>query len=213
MVGDRLVIKEFHTKAAREIFNNIFNSIKSKNGKFIITIAGESGSGKSEIASELSRLLEKNSVKTYIIQQDDYFVHPPRTNEKMRRMDIQHVGTGEVKLDLLETNLKTILRGDKKISKPLVIFDEDRITEETITISDIDVFIVEGTYTTILNNVDIHIFIDRTYIDTRKSRLEREREKQDDFLERILKIEHNIISQHEKMADIIVTKDYSVKKQ
>jgi uridine kinase len=211
MIGDKLVIKEFHTKAARGILEIIYNSIKSKKGKFIITIAGESGSGKSEIASELAKLLEKEATKTYIIQQDDYFVYPPKTNEKMRRKNIGHVGMGEVKLNLLEKNLKTISSGARRINKPLVIFDEDSITEETINISDIEVFIVEGTYTTILNNVDIHIFIDRTYKDTRKSRFERAREEQDDFLEKVLKIEHNIISQHKKMADIIVTKDYSVK--
>lgn len=212
MIGDELIIKEYHTRAAKGIFDIILKDIQLKRRKFVITIAGESGSGKSEIAYELSRLLTTKSITSHIIQQDDYFVYPPKTNEKMRRMGINNVGIGEVKLDLLDKNLEEIFSSKKKIHKPLVIFEEDRITEELIETVGIDVFIIEGTYTTILKNVDLHIFIDRTYIETKKIRMERAREKQDDFLERVLKIEHNIISEHKSKADIIVTKDYSVKK-
>lgn len=212
MIGDKLIIKEFHTKAAKEVLDILIETIKSKKGKFIITIAGESGSGKSEIAFELSRLLKTQSINSYIIQQDDYFVYPPKTNEEMRKINIHNVGMGEVKLDLLDKNLEMILHGSKKVYKPLVIFEEDRVTEEGINTFGIDVFIVEGTYTTILKNADIHIFIDKTYVDTKKSRSERGRETQDEFLERILKIEHGIISKQKMMADIIITRNYSVEK-
>ena len=212
MIGDKLIIKEFHTKAAKEVLDILIETIKSKKGKFIITIAGESGSGKSEIAFELSRLLKTQSINSYIIQQDDYFVYPPKTNEEMRKINIHNVGMGEVKLDLLDKNLEMILHGSKKVYKPLVIFEEDRVTEEGINTFGIDVFIVEGTYTTILKNADIHIFIDKTYMDTKKSRSERGRETQDEFLERILKIEHGIISKQKMMADIIITRNYSVEK-
>ena len=212
MIGDKLIIKEFHTKAAKEVLDILIETIKSKKGKFIITIAGESGSGKSEIAFELSRLLKTQSINSYIIQQDDYFVYPPKTNEEMRKINIHNVGMGEVKLDLLDKNLEMILHGSKKVYKPLVIFEEDRVTEKGINTFGIDVFIVEGTYTTILKNADIHIFIDKTYVDTKKSRSERGRETQDEFLERILKIEHGIISKQKMMADIIITRNYSVEK-
>lgn len=212
MIGDRLIIKKGHRKAAKGIFDIIIKDVKNKEGKLIITIGGESGSGKSEIASELIHLLSSRSLISYIIQQDDYFVFPPRTNERMRRKDIKNVGMGEVKLALLDKNLEEILSGKKNIYKPLVIFDEDRITEEVMNTEGIDVFIVEGTYTTILKNADIHIFIDRSYIDTKRTRMERAREQQDDFLERVLKIEHNIISRHKLLADIIITRNYAVKK-
>lgn len=212
MIGDKLIVKEFHTKAAKGVLDILMKTIKAKKGKFIITIAGESGSGKSEIAYELSRLLKTQSIKSYIIQQDDYFVYPPKTNEKMRKINIHNVGIGEVKLELLDKNLEEILQGSKKIHKPLVIFEEDRITEEGVDTYGIDVFIVDGTYTTVLKNADIHVFIDKTYRDTKKIRLERARETQDDFLEKVLKTEHEIISAHKSMANIIITRDYSVEK-
>jgi hypothetical protein len=70
--------------------------------------------------------------------------------------------------------------------------------------------IIEGTYTTILKNARDHVFIDRTYKDTAEARMRRAREKQDNFLEKILKIEHDIISSHKVKANIIVSKNHEV---
>ncbi len=211
MKGDKLVIQECHIKAARGLLDLLFpQKIKTKD-KFIITIAGESGSGKSEIAAVLAELLvEKRDIKSLIIQQDDYFVYPPKTNAKMRRKDIDHVGLSEVHLELLDQNLEDILKEKEEIEKPLVIFGEDRITKEIINLKEIKTVIVEGTYTTVLENVHQHIFIDRTYIDTRESRRQRAREEQDEFLDKILEIEHKIISSHKPRADIILTATYGV---
>ena len=64
----------------------------------------------------------------------------------------------------------------------------------------------------ILKNVHLCIFIDRTYIDTKESRRLRAREEQDELLEKILEIEHKIISSHKQQADIVVTNNYEVNK-
>lgn len=181
-----------------------------KNG-FIITIGGESGSGKSEIAESLSKLLSEKNVKSIIFQQDDYFVYPPKTNAQMRRKNINWVGPSEVKLALLDEDLKSIMEGKSEVEKPLVIFDEDRISKEIVKVEGIKVVIVDGTYTTILRNVHQRIFIDRVHLDTQELRRQRAREEQDEFLEKILKIEHGIISSHKSNADVIVTKEYEVR--
>lgn len=211
MKGDKLVIQEGHVKAAHGVTELLLSLIAECKSRFIITIAGESGSGKSEVAAVFARLIsEKKDIKSIIIQQDDYFVYPPRTNAQMRRKDIGHVGISEVRLDLLDENLEDIQKGKNKIEKPLVIFDENRITNETINLQGVKAVIVEGTYTTLLKNVYQRVFIDRTYVDTRKSRKQRAREEQDPFLEQILEIEHKIISSHMSKADIIVTNNYEV---
>ncbi|KPJ74543.1 hypothetical protein AMJ52_00035 [candidate division TA06 bacterium DG_78] len=211
MRGDKLVIQEHHVKAAQSIVPLLIPKILQSKDTFIVSIAGESGSGKSEIAAVLARLLrEQENMKSIIIQQDDYFVYPPKTNAEMRRKNIGHVGLSEVRLVLLEQNLSDILKGHSEIKKPLVIFDEDKITEELLHLEGTRVVIVEGTYTTLLHNVHQHIFIDRTYMETRESRNQRAREEQDQYLETILEIEHRIISLHKPQADIIVTKNYEV---
>jgi len=207
--GDRLIIEDCHKKAACQTGKLVLSRITGDTGKYVITIAGESGSGKSEIASALSDILTGQGISNSILQQDDYFVYPPKTNENMRRNNIAHVGMGEVRLDLLDRNLRDFLDGVTEIAKPLVIFEEDTITEEQINLEGIRTVIVEGTYTTTLKNVQCRVFIDRTYIDTRESRKRRARETQDNFLERVLEIEHNIISSHRIWADIIINHDYN----
>ena len=211
MRGDRIFVLGKHIRAARELMELLLPEITRSSGKFIMTIAGESGSGKSEVAEAFSGFLTKRDLKFVILQQDDYFVYPPRTNAQMRRKDIGHVGISEVQLDLLDGDLADIMAGKGEIVKPLVIFADDRITHETITLGGVRVVIVEGTYTTLLKNVQRRVFIDRTHLDTRETRKHRAREEQDEFLEKVLRIEHEIISSHKAQADIIITADYGVK--
>ena len=212
MRGDILVIQEWHRKAGRAASELVLPQIQQSTDKFTITVAGESGSGKSEIAEVIAEALNEKDIKSVVFQQDDYFVYPPKTNENTRRKDINWVGANEVHLDVMDQNLKDFKDGKSEVTKPLVIFEEDRITEETMQVGDAKVAIAEGTYTTTLNYVDCRIFIDQTYHETKKARLLRAREEQDDFLETVLKIEHKVISSHKRIADLIVTGDYEVVK-
>ena len=212
MKGDKLFIQEEHVRAARQVMSLLLPQITSTQSKFIAAIAGESGSGKSEVAAALAELLSEKGLTSIVLQQDDYFVYPPKTNAGMRQKDIRHVGLSEVRLALLDQNLEDIVAGKNEIEKPLVVFDEDRITAERVKLEEIKAVIVEGTYTTMLKNVNQRVFIDRVYVDTREARKRRSREDQDELLERILEIEHGIISSHKPQADIIITKDYEVRK-
>ena len=211
MIGDKLNIKQFHIDAARDIAKLLAEELSRADGVRVLTVAGQSGAGKSEIAYALSEKLSDHGIRCAILQQDDYFVYPPKTNAKMRRKDLSHVGTSEVKLSLIDRNLRDILDGATSIEKPLVVYEEDRVTGETMSFEGIKVVIVEGTYVTSLESAHHRIFIDRTYLDTAAARLERAREEQDDHLEQVLRVEHGIISQHKAKADIIVTRDYEVR--
>lgn len=211
MTGDtRLIDNRIH-EAARQLSQLLLPSITEKRGVFAIAIAGEPGSGKSELAVILSQYLSREGVMNLILQQDDYFYYPPQTNAALRRKDISRIGLAEVNLALLDENLHDIVEGKGEIEKPLILFQADRITEERITLDGVRVVIVEGTYTTTLHNVHKRVFIERTYHDTRDARWKRAREEKDEFLERILRIEHEIISTHKSRADIVVTRDYQVR--
>ena len=213
MRGDILIVGQNHTNAAQEIFEMLLPDIRRKGSVFLITIAGESGAGKSEIALALSNLLDKNGFSSYIIQQDDYFRYPPKTNARMREEDIRRVGPGEVRIDLINKTVASILAGEDPVEKPLVIFSEDQITTEKISFKPYSVIILEGTYTTLVDDIDARIFIDRDMDDTREDRLKRNREKQDDYLEQILLIEHEIISKHKDKADIIINREFTASKR
>lgn len=209
MIGDKIHIEPHHTNAAREIYEAVRDRIGDRRVAF--TVAGQSGAGKSEIASELARFLDGDGHKTVVFQQDDYFVYPPKTNHNERLKDIGWVGTQEVNLKLLDEHVAAFKSGRQPLlEKPLVIFDEDRITTEKTDLSPFDVLIAEGTYTSLLKNADYHVFIDRDYYDTREHRLARGRDKIDEFSDEVLKIEDRIITKHKQYADFIVRKDYTV---
>lgn len=210
MIGDKLIIKEKHRRAAEQIVEKILPRLRSSTRIYTITIAGESGSGKSETGRAVADALIRRGFHTVVLQQDDYFVRPPKTNDRTRREDVGWVGMQEVRLDLLDEHLARARTGVQRIEKPLVVYGEDRITQETVSLAGVAAVVAEGTYTTVLENVDTRVFIDLTYLETLQSRLERAREAQDDFLETVLEIEHKIIAGHRSRADYVVDKTYEV---
>jgi uridine kinase len=208
MIGDKILHGEYYRKAAREIYKGIQDKI-SLQKHFVLTIGGESGSGKTETATELIRILESNGFRAYSIQLSDYFRDPPRTNHKRRMQDIHHVGLNEVQLDLLDEHLKRIKSGDaQSVEKPLVNFDENEITSETVDFSPYHVVIVEGTYASALRFVDYRVFMSRDFQDTKEMRMERARDEEGAFLEQVLTREHGIVSAHAALCDLIIPKAF-----
>jgi len=212
MQGDTIVIEEHHRRAAEAIAPIILPVIEKTNSRYTITVAGESGSGKSEIATAIAEVLEKSGIHSIILQQDDYFVYPPKSNDQARRKDINWVGSQEVKLDLLDTNLCDFVNNKSELEKPLVIYEDDKVTDEILPTGDAKVAIAEGTYTSLLKDIDTRIFIARSYLDTLAHREKRSRHKSelDPFINKVLEIEHAIISEHRKLANIVIHKDYTV---
>lgn len=213
MKGDIIVLEEHHIHAARKIVPELIGEIKRKTTRYTITVAGESGSGKSETGQAIANVLEKHGIKSVLLAQDDYFFLPPRSNDAKRRVDPEWLGPHvEVKLDLMEQNLVDAIRGKNVIIKPLVDYDDNAIEEESINLEGIKVVIAEGTYTSLLKNVDSKIFITRNRLDTLAHRKKRNRgnEASDPFIEQILAIEHKIIAGHKHLADIVISKEYDV---
>lgn len=205
MIGDKLVITDYHRQAAATAFPPLTKKIEENGLPLAVTIAGESGCGKSETAAIVAEMCANQGYKTLILQQDDYFILPPQTNHNRRMEDISWVGMQEVRLDKLSEDIEVIKSGrGKTIRKPLVIFDENLLTEEEVDVEGIDVVIAEGTYTTTIENADFRVFINRNYKQTKKSRLARSRDPATDFLEKVLTIEHEIISKHKDLADVVI---------
>lgn len=212
MQGDKIIVEEHHLDAAKCIVPSLLPSIKRSETKFAITVAGESGSGKSETASAIADCLKNAGIAAIIFQQDDYFIHPPKSNDAVRRKDIKWVGTGEVKLQLLSSHIRAFKNGKEHIDKPLIDYSLNTIVEERFNFDNAQVAIIEGTYTSLLTDVDARIFIARDFNQTLNHRKKRNRDASelDTFTENVLKIEHDIISKHLSLADIIINHDYSV---
>jgi len=203
MIGDKLVITDYHRAAARRIYDHLEGL--GTRGPLGVSVSGESGCGKSETAHCLRELLEAGGRRCVILAQDDYFHLPPRSNHDRRLEQFDWVGPGEVRLGLLDEHVALLKSGSReRLTKPLVYFEENRIGEEILPPGPYDVVIVEGTYTALLENLDVRAFIDRDYRQTKKARLARARDPALDFLEKVLEKEHGIISAHRSRADVII---------
>ncbi len=210
MKGDVINLNDEHRKTAWKIVEPLLPEIKRTKGIYNISVAGESGAGKSILATAIAEQLENKGIKVKIFQQDDYFHLPPFSNDKRRRDSLMWVGTDEVNLSLIDQHLKAVKEGSKTIEKPLVIYPENRSTTEVFDMTGIKVCIAEGTYTSLLKNIDKRIFIDRDRLDTMEDRHKRGREVIDPFIEKVLEIEHEIIRKHKEKADIIIDKYFHV---
>lgn len=210
MRGDVILVGEEHRNAAERIVDRLIGEIEAHDRRMTMTVAGESGSGKSETGQALAEVLAARGVNAAVLQQDDYYVLPPKFNDAARRANFAWVGTTEVRLDLLDSHLEAAQNGQPSITKPLVVYAENRIEEETISLAGVDVVIAEGVYTSLCQHVDRRIFIARNRLETMKHRMTRGREEFDPFIEKVLETEHGIISQHRDIADVIITRDYDV---
>lgn len=216
MKGDKIVIGEDFRSAAHEICSLLLGSIRNKKGRYVLAIAGESGSGKSVTGQAIEEELQNHGIRSVVLGQDDYFRLPPKTNDTRRRSDPNWLGPhAEVCLDVLDRNLKECIDGKTSIKKPLVDYNENTIGEETIDLADVKVVIAEGTYTSLLKNVDTRIFITRNWLETMDARRSRNRgnEFDDPFIEGVLAIEHKIIAGHKNLADLLITQDFKVVRQ
>jgi uridine kinase len=211
MKNDKILIEEYHRRIAVKIVEALMPEIRQHSRRYVISVGGESGSGKSETAMAIVLVLETKGVKAVVLGQDDYFILPPKSNDARRREDPDWLGpAAEVRLDVLEQNIKDAINGAVMIEKPLVDYDSDCIDREQLDLKGVRVIIVEGTYTTLLKHIDTKIFIARSRLDTLAHRRKRARGKEavDPFIENVLKTEHKIIAGHKYLADYIISKDY-----
>jgi uridine kinase len=210
MRGDIILVEEEHRNAAEAIVDRLIDEVRSSERRFTMTVAGESGSGKSETAQAVAEALEARGVGAVVLQQDDYYVLPPKFNDAARRANFCWVGTTEVRLDLLDSHLQAAQEGAAEITKPLVVYAENRIDEETTSLRGVEVVIAEGVYTSLCEHVDRRVFIARNRLETMAHRMKRGREDFDPFIEEVLTTEHEIISQHRARADVVISRDYEV---
>ena len=205
MIGDKLVIDDTHRAHGTRIADAAQKLLGQGRTLVVVTVAGESGSGKSETAAATAAELERRGHPSLILAQDDYFKLPPKSNARKRQDDISWVGPQEVRLDLLEEQIKVVRTGANELTKPLVYFDKDTIGEETLTVTGIQALIIEGTYTTLLADVDLHAFIDTTFENTLEHRRRRARDDTESaFIQNVLRIEHEIISKQKERADLVL---------
>jgi uridine kinase len=211
MIGDTINLNEEYFATAESLYAKLADKFDSFSGQ-VVAIAGESGSGKTVAAMSLQKIVQDHKIHALVLHIDDYFKLPPMTNHQNRLKSQENVGAHEVDLNWLNSNIADFKNKEKSFEKPTVNYYENTISSDTVFLENIDLLIIEGTYSFLAEGIDYHIFMSRTYKETEGMRLRRNRgtEMQDPYNNVVLEIEHQIIAPLKKMADAIIDFNYAV---
>lgn len=166
-----------------QLENQLLDAVRSWSGSrpFVIGIGGPSGVGKSTLAHGVRESLGHAGHRVLIIGVDDFF-KDPREREKLDEWGPDHVRFGE-----LRRVLDHIVASDQG---PLETMQYRRVPEKalypwTIVLENISVVVLEGLYAissdpglgSLLDVVDLPVFIDAADEDRKRWRFEQEAAK------------------------------------
>lgn len=209
MLGDVLLITEKHQKAGEIIMEKI---LADRKPKMIIGISGESGSGKSELAHVIAKGLRKHGIFAKPLHIDNYYRILPLLRTEWRKSNgiNKVVGYDEYDWDTIYRNIGEF-REDKVSTGPCVDLVTEQVDQLTTDYSAVDMLIIDGLYAIRTEGVDLSVFIELTYHETKKAQVVRGKEPQNEYRMAVLEKEHQMVQALRPRADLIVTMDYEVR--
>lgn len=207
MLNDVLLITDKHKKAATQIIERIGDL--EKLDKFSMAIGGESGSGKSEVAHMVAKLLKKRGKYAKILHTDNYYKIPPIKRSQWRQAQgIQNIGYTELDWDLINQHIQDFIKNQES-KMPCIDLLTDQVDELITNFDGIPILILDGLYC-LKAEVDLKIFIDLTYHNTKVAQMVRGKETLNDNRIKVLKREHEVVQSFRLEAHLLITKDFDV---
>lgn len=200
-----------NTTAVAELIRHLADDGLLDGRRLVIGVAGESGSGKSTAAEQVARLLNARGIPTAFINQDNYFVRPPRTNHEFRLQDLANVGPHEVQLSLIANHIEAFRTG-ASVMAPEVNYPANRFESVSRDFAGLQVLIVEGTYVLLLDDLDVTVFLEATHRDTHERRMARNRDIWEPIIDTILDIEHRLIAPQAARADWLIDREFCLRR-
>ncbi len=212
MLGDILLIRDMHKAAAESIARRVLEERENmpKNYKYIVAISGESGAGKSEVSHSLAQRLKKEHIRVKILHTDNYYKIPPLLRAEWRRTKgLDTVGINEYDWNLIHRNLQDF-KEDRESMMPCIDIIPEQIDKLITDFKKIDLLVIDGLYALKADGIDLRVFIDLTYLETKISQIIRGKENMDDFRTQVLEKEHQNVRALKTFADLIIDKSYEV---
>jgi len=210
MLEDVLLITDKHRKAAADIVEEI---LKRRTEKFIVAISGESGSGKSELTHVIAKELFNKGIKVKPIHIDNFYnTHPLERAEHRSANGIENtVGLGEYLWDEIDEVISDF-KNNRTSTMPCVDLVTQNVDRLTTNFDGVEVLVIDGLYAINAKGVDLAVFIELTYHETKKAQAGRGKEKTDETRFRVLEAEHKAALSIKPKADLFVNMEYKVVK-
>ncbi|MBF0585816.1 uridine kinase [Prosthecochloris sp. N3] len=215
MLNDILLIGEKHKKAAEAIAERVLIEKQAKEEeetgyRFIVAISGESGAGKSELSHSLAMVLKRQGIRVKILHTDNYYRVEPLNRRAARDLNnFENIGPEEYNRELLEQNIEEFRRG-AIADMPCIDIITEKVDRLTTDFSDIELLIIDGLYAISTEGIDLGIYIDLTYRETKKNQFARGKETTDDHRWKVLEQEHQSARKLRRLANTFVDRDYKV---
>ena len=212
MLGDILLINDMHKEAAHAICEYVINdrANKEERYRYVVGISGESGSGKSELAHALGKDLKDRHVRVKVIHTDNYYRIQPLLREEWRRnKGFDHIGMEEYDWVKIRKTLRDF-REEQECVIPCIDLIPEQVDKLITDFSKIDLLILDGLYAINADDIDLKVFIDLTYHETKINQIIRLKEALSDFRLNILEREHQAVISLKPKADLVVDKSYQV---
>ncbi len=215
MLGDVLLINDLHKAAAQAIMERVLFEKENKEKidpdyKYVVAISGESGAGKSELSHSLALLLKGQGIRVKVLHTDNYYLVPPLLRKEWRKANgIESVGIDEYDWSLVNRNI-TDFKENRETIMPCIDIVPDQIDKLITDFRKIHLLVIDGLYAINTDNVDLRVFIELTYHETKISQLMRGKEPQDEFRLQVLEREHINVQSLKPKADLLVNRNYDV---
>jgi uridine kinase len=216
MLGDVLLINDLHKHAAQQILDYMMpirdeKLVQDPDYKFIVGISGESGAGKSELSHSLALLLKAKNIRVKVIHADNYYKIPPLLRKEWRlSKGLNVIGPNEYDWDLLNKNIKEF-KEDMIARIPCIDIIPEQVDDLITDFQKINLLIIDGLYAIKANQVDLKVFLELTYLETKMMQLMRGKEEVDEYRTKILEREHMGVMSLKPLAELYVDKNYDVK--
>lgn len=208
MLGDVLLITEKHENAAKLIVPYI---LENRKDKFIIAISGESGSGKTELAHVIAKMLRKVNIICKPVHIDNYYRILPllRTEWRLKNGIRESVGLNEYDWDAINQNIEDF-KQNRVSTMPCVDLVTEQVDQLTTDFNGVDMIIIDGLYAINTPGVNLRIFIELTYHETKKAQIVRGKEPQNEYRMQVLEQEHQVVQSLRSKADLLINKEYQL---
>ena len=208
MLGDVLLIEEKHRQAGEAI---VTEALKRGKPKLTIAISGESGSGKSELGHVIAKNLRKLGIMAKSVSTDNFYrIHPLKRTEWRKEHGIENaVGYDEYDWDAIYRMIDDFKHG-RKATFPCVDLVTEQIDHLTTDFSEIEALVIDGLYSIKTDGIDMRVFIELTYHETKKAQIVRGKEPQNEYRMRVLEQEHKMVQALRAGADLLINKEYQV---
>ena len=210
MLEDVLLITDKHREAADVIVKEI---LQNKKDKFIVAVSGESGSGKSELTHVIAKNLRKHGIFAKPVHIDNFYRILPleRTQWRQENGIEKVVGMGEIDWDGVRQTVSDF-KSSRENTMPCVDLVTEQVDKLTTNFEGIDMLIMDGLYAINCEETDLRVFIELTYHETKKAQSSRGKEPQNEYRMRVLEKEHQEVQSLKPKADLLIGKDYKVRK-